>query len=150
VLTSLLEIGNDTGESEDNLLEKTFNNPSLGFKCDICESVTKTEKGLKAHKTRKHGGKFDCDLCEKSFDSERELQIHRKCHSFKSRFKNTEYEKQICNKCDFTCKTLETMEVHIGKCCEHFNCGLCDQKFENTHLHTCEIYECGECYTRFK
>ena len=56
---------------------------------------------------------------------------------------------------NFTCKTLETMEVHIGKCCEHFKCGLCDQKFDNldaleTHLHTCEIYECKECYTRFK
>ena len=46
------------------------------------------------------------------------------------------------------------MEVHVGKCCyDNPMCGLCDAKFEKldsleTHLTTCEIYECGECGER--
>ena len=49
------------------------------------------------------------------------------------------------------------MEVHIGKCSETFECGLCDEKFNKlndleTHLNTCEVYECAlvECLIRFK
>ena len=43
-----------------------------------------------------------------------------------------------------------TQQVHVGKgCSDNFECGLCDQTFENleileTHLSTCEVYECGE------
>ena len=48
------------------------------------------------------------------------------------------------------------MEVHVGKCCYNLPmCGLCDQNFTNlemleTHLNTCEIYECGNCDKRCK
>ena len=48
------------------------------------------------------------------------------------------------------------MELHVGKCCYDLPmCGLCDQNFTNlemleTHLNTCEIYECGNCDKRCK
>ena len=48
------------------------------------------------------------------------------------------------------------MEVHLGKgCLEFLECVLCETKFEifemlQTHLHACEVYECGRCSGRFK
>ena len=61
-----------------------------------------------------------------------------------------------CLDCDFICETDLGMEVHVGK--EHadgFDCGLCgfkEQSLENleTHLSTCEVYDCGYCDERFK
>ena len=47
------------------------------------------------------------------------------------------------------------MEVHLGKgCLGRFECGLCDSVLESsevleTHLNTCEVYECGRYYGRF-
>ena len=38
-------MGNITVESEDNLMEKTFNNPSLGFDCTFCDFFAKTDQG---------------------------------------------------------------------------------------------------------
>ena len=48
------------------------------------------------------------------------------------------------------------MEVHIGKChSENYDCGICS--FEagslervETHLRTCEVYQCDECEERIK
>ena len=46
--------------------------------------------------------------------------------------------------------------MHIGKgCLENYYCGLCESKFDNleileTHLHTCEVYECGSCMVRLR
>ena len=47
---------------------------------------------------------------------------------------------------------MSTVEVHHGRyhSCD-FECGLCDYKAKsikklNTHLSTCEIYECDDCY----
>ena len=51
---------------------------------------------------------------------------------------------------------IETMEVHIGKCCYTYcECSLCEyrpESLENLELHlvTCEIYECNECFIRVK
>ena len=48
----------------------------------------------------------------------------------------------------------KTIEVHAGKAhSSNFECGLCDFKakdLENleTHISTCEIYECNNCYFR--
>ena len=59
-----------------------------------------------------------------------------------------------CEFCDFTSKTVETMEVHVGNCqTEDFECGLCEfctNSLENLELHlkSCEIYECGICGLR--
>ena len=51
-------------------------------------------------------------------------------------------------------KTVETMEVHIGKCqTENFICGLCEFSTSTledieVHLTSCEIYECEVCELR--
>ena len=48
------------------------------------------------------------------------------------------------------------MEVHVGKYhSEKFECGLCEYEAENlenleTHLFTCEIFECNKCGLRGK
>jgi len=48
------DIGNITIENDDeNDLTRTFENP-FRWKCNICEFVAKSERGLKSHKTRKH------------------------------------------------------------------------------------------------
>ena len=57
---------------------------------------------------------------------------------------------------NFLSEDLETMEVHIGKCCySYFECGLCEYRPENFemlefHLVTCDMYECNDCYIRVK
>ena len=38
----------------DNSLEQTFINPSVGFECEQCEFVAKTKSGLKTHNKKKH------------------------------------------------------------------------------------------------
>ena len=92
-----------------------------------------------------------CDLCEKEFETVREMKMHRYTHLFEKGF-----SEQKCVECDFTCKTVETMEVYIGKCCyDYFECGLCEARVENLeklelHLTTCEIYECDTCFVRDK
>ena len=71
------------------------------------------------------------------------------------------FEEQICSDslkcldhksqipdCDFVGKSKLTMAVHIGKNhSEEFDCGLCDLETNSlqnleTHLKTCEAYEC--------
>ena len=107
---------------------------------------------------RTHGPSFNCDICDKYFKSERLLKIHNHTHSYNSRFERTKLEEQLCKKCEFTCKNIEDMEVHIGKChLETFECGLCDDKFDKLedleiHLNTCEIYECNfsDCLIRLR
>ena len=126
------------------------------FNCDLCYFVGKSGKGLIIHKGRKHGKKITCDVCENSFESNRDFKIHQLSHSFKSKFKTTRFENQVCKKCNYSCKTIESMEVHLGKgCLEFMECGLCESRFETfeilqTHLNTCEVYECGRCRNRFK
>ena len=63
-----------------------------------------------------------------------------------------------CKNCDFKTKNLNSIEVHVGGCRElNFECALCGDGFENkvdleTHLRTCEIYECDNypCWLRMK
>ena len=61
-------------------------------------------------------------------------------HSLEKGFFNQKYVE-----CDFTCETVETMKVDIGKFCyDYFDCGLCEARVENLdkmelHLTTCEI-----------
>ena len=61
-----------------------------------------------------------------------------------------------CEECEFKSDTIETLDVHIGKCCyNYFECGLCDFRpgsLEDLKLHlvTCEVYECGNCVKRVK
>ena len=125
------------------------------YKCDLCEYESNSKRGVHIHKKKKHE-KFECDLCNKTFETEIERNIHRKTHSFRSRFVNTKWEEQVCENCGFECKSIYTMEVHIGKCnSNNYECGFCDAKFNDLpslelHLRTCEIYECSVCYRKDK
>ena len=93
--------------------------------------------------------KFKCDLCEKAIEDKSEMKKHMRHHSYIS----ASYK---CLDWDFICETDLGMEVHIGK--EHadgFDCGLCgfkEQSLENleTHISTCEVYDCGHCDDRLK
>ena len=38
----------------DNSLEQTFHNPSVGFECEKCEFDAKSKSGLKTHSKKKH------------------------------------------------------------------------------------------------
>ena len=67
------DIGNITIESEDNNLLRTFDNP-FKFKCDICEFIAKSERGLKSHKTRKHE---NCEWCDYICNSKSEMKKHK-------------------------------------------------------------------------
>ena len=92
---------------------------------------------------------FSCEQCDKVFDTQRDLKTHTYTHSFTEKS-----NRKTCKFCDFEHESLETMEVHVGKCgIDGFECGLCEAKFEevNTleiHLKTCEVYECGKCWIR--
>ena len=61
-----------------------------------------------------------------------------------------------CIDCDFICDNLESMEVHLGKCCvEQYYCGLCDWNSDDLpnlemHLAACETYSCDVCEQRYK
>ena len=110
------------------------------------------KKGVQIHIKKKHEEKFECDLCGIVFERETEKNLHRKTHLFKTRFIDTKREDHVCENCDFICKSIYTMEVHVGKCySNNFECGFCDVKFEDLdslelHLRTCEMYECSKCY----
>ena len=123
------------------------------YHCNKCDFKTFHKTGLKIHKTKKHGFKT-CELCEEIFYTVRKLKIHKYTHSFTSTGTYFSDSKQTCKTCKFECKTVETMEVHLGKCrSENFECGLCEANFEDLkklelHLNTCEVYECDECNKR--
>ena len=68
------DIGNLTLDHEENSLEQTFKNPFLGFKCDFCEFVAKSERGLQTHKTRKH---LNCEWCEFICIDDSEMKKHK-------------------------------------------------------------------------
>ena len=129
------------------------------MKCPDCDFTTGSAQGLKNHKTRKNkatnnkedAGDFtrQCDLCETEIDDYNDMKMHMKYHSYKQ----VEYE---CEECDYCAENEPSMEVHIGRAhSESFECGLCEfvagdlEKLE-THLFTCEIYECHGCEIRYK
>ena len=158
-------VGLESNENSEESDKKEVRSEAVEkFKCDLCEYESNSERGIHIHKKKKHGKiprypkseKFDCDLCDKTFETEIERNIHRKTHSFKSRFVNTKWEEQVCENCGFECKSIYTMEIHIGKCnSNNYECGLCDEKFDDLttlelHLRSCEIYECSECYKKDK
>jgi hypothetical protein len=77
-------------------------------------------------------------------------------HSFTGEYSHYSNNNYSCEDCDFGSKTVETSEVHVGRCRkENFECGLCNFKvdsLENLDLHLvgCEVYECEECEIRVK
>ena len=125
------------------------------IKCSVCDFTSKSEQGLKTHMKRKHTNfsaeKYpkNCDLCESVLENESELKSHMKVHSYSEmKFK--------CEDCDFWGENELTMEVHTGKYhSEIIECGLCefkatDLEILNTHISTCEIYECNSCWERVR
>ena len=76
-----------------------------------------------------------CDLCEEQFKTVREMKLHRHTHSFNGCYGS----KYRCEECEFVSDDIETMEVHIGKCCyTYFECGLCEyrpESLEKLELH---------------
>ena len=126
---------------------KEINVETETLKCSKCSFETIHKNGLKIHMKRKHvKASKTCDLCNKQFDSVRDMKMHKNTHSFNGDLFGSEFK---CEECDYISETIETMEVHIVKCCyDHFECGLCEARFENLemlelHLVTCEVYECG-------
>ena len=68
------DIGNITIENDDeNDLTRTFENP-FRWKCNICEFVAKSERGLKSHKTRKHE---NCNWCDFICEERSEMEKHK-------------------------------------------------------------------------
>ena len=61
-----------------------------------------------------------------------------------------------CEECDFGGTNEVSMEVHVSKFhAEEIECGMCEQETKDlesleTHLVTCQIYECKYCEERFQ
>ena len=130
------------------------------FKCEKCSFETKSERGLNIHKKRKHTNyaieKYpkSCDICEKVIGSIKDMRKHLKTHSFSEEYSKNSSKNFKCEDCDFTSETIETMEVHVGKCRrDKLECGLCEFNSDTldnleTHLGACEMYECSVCELR--
>ena len=143
-----IDTHNEVHEKEDKETDKEI------YKCENCSFETVHKNDLKIQIKRKHAKAARiCDLCGQQFETVREMKIHRNTHSFSGKLFGSRFE---CEECDFVSETLETMEVHNGKCCyDHFECGLCECRFDTLemlelHLVTCEVYECGSCFIRVK
>ena len=122
-----------------------------------CNFKADNEDLLKVHNIRKHTDKAtlkypnNCHICEYEWKNCKEIRIHMDIHALEI----TIFGDFQCKDCRFIGDSIETMEVHIGKCLpdELFN-GLCEWKSDNlenlkTHLTSCEVYECQQCDKRF-
>ena len=95
-----------------------------------------------------------CDICEKVIGSIKDMRKHLKTHSFSGEYSKNSSQNYKCEDCDFISTTIETMEVHVGKCRrDKFECGLCEFNSDTldnleTHLGSCEMYECSVCELR--
>ena len=93
-----------------------------------------------------------CELCEEKFESSKDLKKHMLIHSLE----RTIFRQFKCKDCRFLGDDFETMQVHGGKCSTtNFDCGLCDLQIDTlenleTHLASCEVYECDKCEKRYK
>jgi hypothetical protein len=56
-----------------------------------------------------------CDICEKEMSSLKDIRKHLKTHSYFGKYHDHKEDNFKCLDCDFTSKTIETMEVHVGK-----------------------------------
>ena len=157
----LLAVEKKNIESEENVEKlEPASKPIEKYDCDKCDFETNSKKGLNIHKKRKHTNyraqeyPKSCDICEKTLKSAKEMQKHMRTHSFTGQFSHWRDANYNCEDCDFTSKTIETMEVHTGKCrTDNFECGLCEytgNTLDNLELHlvSCEVYECEECQLR--
>ena len=124
------------------------------LKCDQCNFETNSKSGLKIHTKKKHTSvnlsyPRKCELCEEELENIEKMKKHIKRHSYKK----AEFK---CDDCEFVGESEETMEVHIGKThSDRIECGICEIETESieqldTHLFSCEVYQCDECKKKFK
>ena len=157
----LKQIEEETGAIEERVLNQSISvlessiriTEKETLKCESCNFVTESERGLKVHRKRKHEDLSEnifpqiCDFCEiKCFDKT-DLEEHLKKHTYNTlKFK--------CEDCDFLSTDELSLEVHSErKHTGNFACALCGFKSKsedhlNTHLHTCETYTCDHCYPK--
>ena len=91
----------------------------------------------------------NCEICKEMIENGLKMKRHMKNHSYIC----ATYK---CLDCNFICDNNSEMEVHIGK--DHvdgFECYLCglieeSSKKLETHLLTCEVYDCDQCDERTK
>ena len=132
-----------------------INHEKSSLVCKCCPFEAKSVSGLKVHMKRKHTFKdidtypTHCEICNDIIENGLKMKRHMKDHSYIC----ATYK---CLDCNFICDNDSEMEVHIGK--DHgegFECYLCgliaesSEKLE-THLLTCEVYDCGSCDERTK
>ena len=127
------EVIKDKEDIEDIHEEESLEKEKEIFKCSKCRFETIHKNGLKIHIKRKHvKASKTCDLCDELFETVRDMKIHKNTHSFNGDLFGSEFK---CEDCDYISETIETMEIHIGKCCyDHFECGLCEARFENLEM----------------
>ena len=155
IVMDLVSNVNKLEEKIDNLVNASVLNrkptKSKVNKCHQCDFETVSSQGLKVHMKRKHTeineDTYICHICDKVEKSNKDLKAHIKTHAYK-------IVKYKCEDCEFVGARKETMNVHLGKCHSgNFVCGLCEftaNTLEDleTHLFTCEMYECNACYER--
>ena len=67
------DMGNVTIEGEESNMLRTFDNP-FQLKCNICEFIAKSERGLKTHISRKHE---NCEWCNFICETDNEMKKHK-------------------------------------------------------------------------
>ena len=150
---TVIENTAENSEKEHEIQEKSLEYRK--FNCSKCKFKTYSDDNLNQHMKRKHTDfttsfPRNCELCEKSFENVQELKKHMIIHSLEG----TTFGDLSCKECNFIGENFETMQVHNGKCCvSEFECGLCYMKADTlvnleTHLASCEVYECEECEKR--
>ena len=97
----------DIEEKQTYLIEES----SGKYKCNKCDFTTYYRNGLKIHKKKMHKV-FSCTNCDEIFDTKRDFQVHSYTHSFT----NTEKDTNKCKNCKFYSESIDTIEVHVGKC----------------------------------
>ena len=143
---------NDYNREKLNKIDKTRQKE---FNCTECDFSSSSQQGLKIHQRKKHTNveilefPIKCDLCDIELRHKREKKLHMMSHSYKEvQFK--------CEECDFSGTNEVTMEVHVSKVhAEQIECGMCETETKDlesleTHLVTCQIYECKYCEERFQ
>ena len=134
------------------------------LQCKNCDFKATSINGLKIHMKRKHTSyvaenlPIKCDICDDKFKywddkpwEKEKIDEHRISHSYTS----TSELKFKCEECNFWGPNRLTMDMHVRKKhSEIISCGMCMLEVKNeetleTHIVTCEIYQCNECRTKF-
>lgn len=115
-------------------IEQHTKSKHIGYKCEYCEKVLTTQKGLSHHRTvhtgeksykcdfcgnafarkgtlidhiRTHTGEkpYKCDICDASFAQHGPLYAHRRIHTGEKPYK--------CEHCDFSARSSHPLKKHL-------------------------------------